>query len=259
VTVWVGTSGWQYDSWRGVLYPAGLPQRKWLEHYAARFQVVEVNNTFYHLPERRTFEGWAERTPPDFVFALKLSRYLSHIKRLREPEEPVKRFLDRAAPLEGRAGPLLLQLPPDFHADPGRLTAVLDCIPRALRVAVEFRHASWFTEEVRSVLEQRGAALCLPDRRSRLQAPLWRTADWGYVRLHEGRARPQPSYGADALAAWVERIARLWPDGSDVYVFFNNDPNGCAVRNASMFASLVERSGRRVSRTAADWASGGAA
>jgi len=249
--VFVGTSGWQYDSWRGVLYPTRLPQRRWLECYAEQFQVVEVNSTFYHLPPAATFDGWRRRTPDDFIFALKLSRYLTHIKRLRDAEEAVDLFLERAAPLDGKVGPLLLQLPPDFRAEPQRLATVLDRFPRTLRVAVEFRHSSWFTSEVRGLLEARNVALCLADRRSRLLGPLWRTADWGYLRMHEGRATPRPSYGRDALASWAKRIAQLWEDGSDVYVFFNNDPLGCAVRDGSRFARAVSRLQRAVSRVPA--------
>jgi uncharacterized protein YecE (DUF72 family) len=250
VPVFIGTSGWQYESWRGVLYPPDLPQRLWLEHYAKCFQVVEVNNTFYRLPEARTFEGWRRRTPEDFVFALKLSRYLTHIKRLNEPAEAIARFFERAAPLGSKTGPLLLQLPPNMERDLPRLVVALDCFPRNVRIAVEFRHTSWFTDEVRELLEERNVALCLADRRSRLLAPPWRTADWGYVRMHEGRAAPRPSYGDAALAGWAKRIARLWDDEADVYVFFNNDPHGCAVRNAVSFTKAVAALGRRTSRVA---------
>lgn len=235
----VGTSGWQYRPWRGVLYPTKLPQSEWLTHFADRFPIVEVNSTFYRLPERSTFEAWYEQTPSSFQFALKISRYLTHIKRLRDPEEPIRRFLQHAAPLRDKLGPILLQLPPDFPVDPVRLGDTLACFPEDMRVAVEFRHASWFTPEIRGLLEQRDVALCLADRRSRLQTPLWRTATWGYIRLHEGRAHPRPCYGQAALGGWVRRIEQMWGDKSEVYVLFNNDPLGCAIRNAHDLRAML--------------------
>jgi uncharacterized protein YecE (DUF72 family) len=244
----VGTSGWQYASWRGRFYPREVPQRRWLDHYASRFACVEVNNTFYNLPASETFARWAEQTPDDFRFALKLSRYLTHIRRLREPEESIKLFLERAAPLHAKLGPLLLQLPPTMRADVPRLQAALDAIPSRHRVAVEFRHASWYTEEVAAVLSRHDAALCLTDRLGRPLQPLWRTASWGFVRLHEGRASPRPCYGDAALRSWVHRVESLWSPDEDVYVFFNNDPRGCAVRDAVRFARTAARRGLRPTR-----------
>src|SRR4051812_30009498 len=139
----VGTSGWQYDDWRGDLYPADLPQRRWLEHYAEHFHSVEINNTFYRLPERSTFESWRGRVATDFVFAPKMSRYLSHIKRLKDPAEPIERFVGRAEGLGPGWGPTLLQLPPNLALDLDRLAGALECWPRERRLAVEFRHDSW--------------------------------------------------------------------------------------------------------------------
>ncbi|MEV6328040.1 DUF72 domain-containing protein [Streptomyces sp. NPDC051909] len=240
MTVFVGTSGWQYRDWRGVLYPEGVPQRLWLEEYARNFAAVENNNAFYRLPERSVFADWRERTPEGFVMAVKASRYLTHIKRLKAPAEPVARLMDRAAGLGDRLGPVLLQLPPNLRADPGLLDAALARFPAGTRVAVEPRHPAWWTDEVAGILAGHGAALCWADRGSRPVAPLWRTADWGYLRLHEGRARPFPSYGGKALLSWAERIAEGWPDDrADVFVFFNNDTGGAAVRNARSFVRLV--------------------
>jgi uncharacterized protein YecE (DUF72 family) len=237
----VGTSGWQYRDWRGVLYPPELPQRRWLEHYAARYPTVESNAAFYRLPSYETFASWRERTPPGFVMAVKASRYLTHIRRLRDPADPVRRLMSQAAGLGDRLGPILLQLPPTLRADAGLLDACLTCFPPGVRVAVEPRHDSWWTAEVRAVLERRAAALCWADRRSRPVTPLWRTADWGYVRLHEGRAQPRPRYGRAALASWVNRIADAWPAQTDVFVYFNNDPGGAAIRDADAFRGLSER------------------
>ncbi|MEV4397186.1 DUF72 domain-containing protein [Nonomuraea sp. NPDC049607] len=233
----VGTSGWQYKDWRGVLYPEGVPQRLWLETYAAEFPTVESNNAFYRLPAPETFAAWRERTPAGFVMAVKASRFLTHIKRLSEPEEPVARLMRAAGELKEKLGPVLLQLPPTLRADAALLDRCLGCFPGGVRVAVEPRHDSWWTGEVREVLLARGAALCWADRLGRPLTPLWRTADWGYVRLHEGLAAPRPSYGDAALRSWVRRVAEAgW---RDVHVYFNNDPGGAAVRDARRFATLA--------------------
>lgn len=246
MTVWIGTSGWQYRDWRPAFYPPHLPHGRWLEHYAEGFATVESNHAFYRLPRAEVFERWAEQTPPDFLMAVKVSRFLTHIRRLRQPEEPVRRFLERATHLGPKLGPALLQLPPHLHADPARLRETLAQFPAAIRVAVEFRHDSWDTAEVRSILERYGAALCLVDRRG-ARAPRWRTADGTYLRFHEGRAAPRPCYGRAALDAWARRLA----DGFaaiDTFVYFNNDPRCCAIANAIEFASSLRRVGLEPSR-----------
>ena len=244
--VLVGTSGWQYRDWKGVLYPERLAQRRWLEHYAERFATVENNGTFYKLPKRDTFASWRSELPKGFAMAVKGSRFLTHIKRLREPDEPVKRLMDAAAGLGDRLGPVLLQLPPTLHADPELLDACLDRFPSSVRVAVEPRHESWWSDEIRAVLSDRDAALCWSDRRGRPAAPLWSTASWGYLRLHEGTARPPPHYGDQALRSWCGRLIDALPKTADCYVYFNNDPGGAAVRNAFRFAELMRREGRDV-------------
>ncbi|WP_338899109.1 DUF72 domain-containing protein [Streptomyces sp. TG1A-60] len=249
MTLFVGTSGWQYEDWRGALYPEGCPTRLWLEEYAARFATVENNNAFYRLPSRETFESWRDRTPPGFVVAVKASRYLTHIKRLREPEEPVHRLMSRAEGLGDRLGPVLLQLPPTLRGDAGLLDTCLGCFPSGTRVAVEPRHDSWWTPEVREVLGSHGAALCWADVRSRPAAPLWRTTDWGYVRFHQGRAAPWPHYGRRSLSTWSHRLADTWPATADVYAYFNNDPHAAAVQDAMTFARTARRAGLRPTRT----------
>jgi uncharacterized protein YecE (DUF72 family) len=236
----VGTSGWQYRDWRDAFYPAGLPQKSWLSYYAARFPTVEVNNAFYRLPEAATFARWAEQTPADFVVAVKASRYLTHVKRLREPADPVERFVQRACELGPKLGPVLLQLPPNLTRHVDDLDATLKAFPSGLRVAVEFRHPTWFTEEVVGVLRRHDAALCLADS-PRRKTPLWRTASWGYLRFHEGRASPRPCYGRRALQAWARRLAALYQPDDDVYVYFNNDAHACAVANAGQFARMLEK------------------
>jgi uncharacterized protein YecE (DUF72 family) len=263
--VLVGTSGWQYRSWRGTFYPRSLAQGRWLDYYSQRFAAVEVNNSFYRLPEAHTFEDWARRTPHDFTMAVKLSRYVTHVRRLREPAGPIERFAERARLLGSKLGPVLIQLPPTLGADHDRLEEVLEALQavQALqvvqvlptlhvlgghaKVTVEFRHQSWFTERTYELLARYGAALCLADRPG-WRTPLVRTADWTYLRLHEGAASPRPCYGRTALDSWARRLAQVWTDDSQVFVFFNNDTRGCAVRNAREFARAAQRWGFRATR-----------
>jgi uncharacterized protein YecE (DUF72 family) len=245
----VGTSGWQYQHWRDRFYPPGLRQGSWLEHYTAHFATVEVNSPFYRLPGRATFAAWRDRTPVDFRMAVKMSRYLTHVRRLRDPAEPVARFLERATGLGDRLGPVLLQLPPDLRADPAGLATVLGRFPPEVRVVVEPRHASWWTEEVRAVLEHHRAALCWADRRGRPVTPLWRTTDLGYLRMHEGLATPRPRYGQAALWSWLRRLTAAFGPGTPLYVYFNNDPGGAALADAAAFAALCRRYGLTVTRT----------
>jgi len=244
----VGTSGLQYNHWRGRFYPPKLPSTRWLEHYAARFATVEVNNTFYRLPKPDTFADWAKRVPDDFDFAIKASNYLTHYRRLREPAEPVERLLTHAAPLREHLSVVLLQLPPDMQAAPERLDETLRAFGKRVRVAVEPRHASWWTDEVREVLTSHAAALCLADRGSRIITPEWRTADWCYVRFHFGLAQPPSCYGPAALRSWVARLFDVHGTDADGYVYFNNDGNGCAVRDAVLFARDAEEAGMTVTR-----------
>jgi uncharacterized protein YecE (DUF72 family) len=240
-----------------------LPQRDWLAYYASQYATVENNSTFYRLPARDTFADWQARTPSDFVMAIKASRYLTHVKRLRDPEEPVAKLMAAAAGLGGRLGPVLLQLPPNLTADPGRLAACLEEFARypgagsCVRVAVEPRHPSWWTEEVRQVLAAHGAALCWADQLGRPVTPLWRTAGWGYLRFHQGAAHPWPRYGPRALHSWVERVCSTWPDDAAVYVYFNNDPGGAAVADSAAFAAACRRAGRAVTRIAGNGAPAG--
>jgi uncharacterized protein YecE (DUF72 family) len=236
----VGTSGWQYRDWRGEFYPKGVPTRLWLEYYSSRFPTVEINNAFYRLPDRSTFTSWRDRTPPHFVISVKASRYLTHIRRLQAPAEPVARLVGRIEALEDKLGPVLLQLPPTLALDLAALRATLRCFPREVRVAVEFRHPSWFVTDTEQMLAEHGAALCLADG-PKWHQPLWRTVEWGYVRLHEGRASPHPCYGEAALRTWASRIKELYGAGAEVFAYFNNDTGGCAPRNAFTFARLLER------------------
>ena len=249
----IGTSGWQYRDWRGVLYPPGVPQRRWLEFYAGQFGTVENNNAFYRLPARETFAAWAERTPAGFVMAVKASRYLTHIRRLKDPAEPVGRLLSAAAGLGATLGPVLLQLPPTWRGDPGLLDEALAEFrrlgPAGLRIAVEMRHESCWTDEMRRVLAGREAALVWADRGGSPAGPLWRTAGWGYLRLHEGTAQPWPRYRRAELRAWEQRLSAEWAGEQDAYVYFNNDPGGAAIHDAVAFGQIAREAGHHVTRT----------
>jgi len=247
MVAWVGTSGWQYAHWRGGFYPSGVPQARWLEYYAARFRTVEVDSAFYRLPEASTVENWGHRTPDDFVLAMKASRYLTHVRRLREPAGPVSLLLDRARHLGAKLGPVLVQLPATFQVDAAALRDTLAQFPTDVRVAFEPRHDSWYTDEVADVLSTSGAALCWSDAPGR-RSPQWRTADWGYVRFHQGRAHPAPCYGRAALHSWAERIAGVFEPSEDVFAYFNNDGCGCALRDARRFALAAGKVGLRPTR-----------
>jgi len=236
--VLVGTSGWQYRHWRGAFYPPDVPQRQWLEYYASKFATVENNGTFYRLPAAGTPAQWRDRTPDGFTMAVKASRYLSHVRRLRDPAEPVARMLGVLRGLGGRLGPVLVQLPPGLTADAALLEDCLAQFPPDIRVAVEPRDPSWWGDRVREVLAARNAALCWADRTGPV-TPLWRTADWGYLRFHEGTASPWPRYTGEVLGAWADRIAGTWPPGATVYAYFNNDQNAAAIADAAALARLT--------------------
>lgn len=242
----VGTSGWQYADWKPLLYP-DVPQRAWLERHAQEFATVEVNNAFYRLPDRSVFTAWAQRTPDDYVVTVKASRFLSHIKRLRDPQEPVQRLMDRAAGLGPKLGAVLLQLPPTLEADPDLLDACLACFPPGTRVAVEPRHRSWWTGATRAVLERRAAALVWADSFGRPAAPLWRTTDWGYLRLHHGPGAHW-DYGRRRVRTWVERLCATWTAAETVYAYTNNDPTGAALRDAGHLRAVAAELGRPVTR-----------
>ena len=228
----IGCSGWNYASWRGVLYPEGCPQRRWLERYAEAFETVEVNNTFYRLPTRDAVRGWVQQTPPDFVFAVKSSRYLTHMKRLTDMDRGVERLLERLEPLleSPKMGPMLWQLPETFRRDDERLAFALDRLPPG-RHAFEFRHESWFAEEVLAALRAHGVALTIGDHPERPWQSHELSADFTFVRLHYGHRGRRGNYSATELDEWARELERL-ARRAEVFVYLNNDWEGFAVRNA---------------------------
>jgi uncharacterized protein YecE (DUF72 family) len=235
----VGTSGWIYKHWCGVVYPADLAPRRWLEHYAAAFDTVEVNSSFYHLPAAETFRAWARQVPTGFVFAVKASRYLTHMKKLKDPERPLANVLGRARELGARLGPVLYQLPPGWRADVPRLRHFLALLPADLTHAVEFRDPSWYTDEVRGALAERGVGFCVHDLRGEA-TPDWVTGPAVYGRFHGPTARAYAGrYAPEQLRAWAERIDGWRRAGLDVYAYFNNDDAGHAATNARELRALL--------------------
>jgi len=224
----VGTSGYQYGHWRGMFYPREMPQSGWFEHYASRFDAVEINNTFYRLPEADVFRDWARRAPAGFCYALKFSRYGTHLKHLKDPADTIGAFLDRARLLGPALGPILVQLRPHWHVNADRLARFLDAAPREHRWAVEFRDPTWLCEPVYETLRAHNAALCIHDLIE--GHPRIATADWVYMRFH-GEA-PTGDYAETRLRAEAGHIAAHLHAGRDVYAFFNNDAHGFAPSNA---------------------------
>jgi uncharacterized protein YecE (DUF72 family) len=228
----IGCSGWNYAHWRERVYPKGLPTRRWLEHYATLLDTVEVNTTFYRLPKRSAVAGWVEQTPEFFLFAVKASRYLTHLKRLTDMEGGVGRFYERIEPLvdSGKLGPVLWQLPENFHRNDERLASALEHLPQGHH-CFEFRHESWFDDEVYSLLRNRGVALVIGDSPKRPFQTYELTADWTFVRFHHGHRGRNGNYSERELEEWRRRIAS-WRAKVDVYAYFNNDWEGYAVKNA---------------------------
>jgi len=237
--VHIGCSGWNYREWRGVIYPEGLPARRWLERYAELFDTVEVNATFYRLPSESAVKTWAEQTPRRFVFAVKASRYLTHVKRLKTTGAGAKRFVDPLEPLAKarKLGPVLWQLPENFQRDDDRLAETLEGLPRG-RHCFEFRHPSWFTEEVYALLRRHRAALVIGDHPERPFQTHEITASWTYVRFHYGRRGRRGNYSERELERWERRIAS-WRSELEVFLYFNNDWEAFAPRDARWLAERL--------------------
>jgi uncharacterized protein YecE (DUF72 family) len=240
---YIGTSGWHYDHWRGRFYPEGLPKAKWLEFYSRRFNTVELNNSFYRLPSEAAFASWYRSTPDDFTLAVKVSRFITHIKRLKDVEEPVANFMDRAKILKEKLGPLLYQLPPNMHRDDGRLESFLSVLPPGLKHVLEFRHQSWLDEGVFQILRRHKVGFCVFDMPG-LTCPLAATADFAYLRFHGSTGLYYSSYSDEELAGWAKGLGGLAPEVRAVYIYFNNDAEAYAVKNAVILGGYLERGAR---------------
>jgi uncharacterized protein YecE (DUF72 family) len=242
----IGCSGWQYKSWRGVLYPPRLGQQRWLERYAEVFDTVELNSTFYRLASRDAVARWVQQTPPGFLFALKASRYLIHMKKLRDIEQGIGRFYERIEPLAGtpKMGPVLWQLPEWFKRDDDTLADALPRLPPG-RHCFEFRHPSWFCDAVYELLRRHEVALAVGDHPGRPFQPLVLTAGWTFVRFHHGHRGRRGNYSQSELREWAERLRGVARE-AEVLAYFNNDWEGFAVRNALALRRMLERSGASV-------------
>jgi uncharacterized protein YecE (DUF72 family) len=241
----IGCSGWNYQSWRGTFYPKGLPASRWLEHYASVFDTVEVNTTFYRLARRDSVARWVQQTPEDFVFAVKASRYLTHMKRLTDLGRGLERLYEPLEPLveSGKLGPMLWQLPPNFHRDDERLAQALEALKDRPpgRHTFEFRHHSWFVPDVYALLREHGAALTLPHRKGANWPDDVITSDWTFVRFHYGERGRRGNYSVSEIAPWAERVTGWLRAELDVFAYFNNDWETFAPPNALELRRQVSR------------------
>ncbi len=236
--VWIGTSGWVYNDWRGRFYPEKLPQKRWFEYYAQQFDTVEINNSFYRLPSEDIFDAWRGQAPPGFLYAVKAHRYITHVRRLIEPADPLDHFLSRARRLGPSLGPVLYQLPPRWHANVTRLARFAALLPVDMLNVVEFRDPAWFIPAVYDVLRSHGISFCI-FHTPNLPCPLEVTAPAVYVRFHGSGAPGGGPYDDAALRTWAARIREWLGEDHDVYVYFNNDGMAAAVRNAFTLREMV--------------------
>lgn len=240
VEVRVGTSGWSYPHWRGRFYPEGLPTDEWLGWYAGRFDTVEINNSFYHLPEKKTFASWRAATPADFVFSVKASRYITHMKKLRDTERAVSTLLSRAEVLAEKLGPVLFQLPPRWRCNHGRLEEFLDSLPKGFRYAFELRDPTWHNQRTFELLEEYGAAHCVyqmgPDA-----SPRRASGPFVYIRLHGPSPGYKGSYDGRTLRGWADTIGNWLAEGRGAYLFFDNDEAGYAAQDASRVKEMLRK------------------
>jgi uncharacterized protein YecE (DUF72 family) len=227
MNLYVGTSGYSYKEWKGTFYPDDLPDKQMLRFYGERFRSVEINNTFYRMPKASVLEAWAGEVPADFKFVLKASQQITHKQRLNDAGDSVAYLLEVAGALKERLGPLLFQLPPFLKKDAPRLREFLALLPPSRRAAFEFRHQSWFDQEVLGLLRDHQAALCIAEAENDLEIPFESTADWGYLRLR------RPDYGDAELKAWVERVRQQ--DWRDAFVFFKHEEEGKGPQMAKRF------------------------
>lgn len=238
--IYIGTSGWSYDHWKGPFYPADLPASHMLDFYARHFHSVEINSSFYRLPEKLTLRHWYENTPDDFLFAAKASRYITHMKKLREPRSTVPAFLRRIALLGDKLGPILFQLPPHWRFNAARLQEFVACLSRDFSYAFEFRDRSWLNPAALEILQQHDMALCIYQLEG-FTAPFELTTDWTYVRLHGPHDAYAGSYSTGALSGWSDSIARWARNGNTVFCYFDNDESAHAAANAAQLNRLLAR------------------
>jgi uncharacterized protein YecE (DUF72 family) len=232
MTFYVGTSGYAYKPWKGTFYPKDLPDKQMLHYYGQQFKTVEINNTFYRMPKTSVVEAWADEVPADFQFVLKASQRITHFQRLKDSGETVGFLLQVAGALKQRMGPLLFQLPPNMKKDTGRLRDFLALFPKTVRAAFEFRHQSWFDDEIFALLREHQAALCIAEAEGDLEVPFVSTADWGYLRLR------MPDYSDADLKAWLKKVRKA--EWQDAFVFFKHEDEGKGPAMAKRFLELAK-------------------
>jgi uncharacterized protein YecE (DUF72 family) len=237
--VFIGTSGWHYKHWRGFFYPDNLPEADWLQFYSHHFNTVELNNSFYHLPAPSSFDSWRETTPREFLFAVKASRFITHMKKLKDPKASTSKFFNGADRLKDKLGPILFQLPPHWRLNVPRLNEFLRAMPEGHQYVFEFRDESWYSREVYKTLEQHNAAICIHDLGGH-QSPIELTADFTYVRFHgPTEAKYSGSYSRRKLEKWATKLTAWRNDLTAVYAYFNNDVGGFAPKNALQLKIFV--------------------
>jgi uncharacterized protein YecE (DUF72 family) len=236
---YVGCSGWHYEHWRGLYYPEGLAKSRWLSFYARQFATVELNNSFYHLPSEKAFTAWRESTPEGFIFAVKVSRFITHIKRLRNLGSAVENFLSRTRLLGEKLGPLLYQLPPSMKRNDALLQRFLSSLPPQYQHAIEFRHESWIDDAVFDILRRHNVGLCVFDMPG-FSCPLVATSDFAYVRFHGSQGLYSSRYSEEELSEWAQKIAVLGQNVKASYIYFNNDAEAFAVDNAMTLRNLLD-------------------
>jgi uncharacterized protein YecE (DUF72 family) len=227
----IGTSGWNYEHWSGVFYPPDLKQNEWLKFYTQKLHTVEINSSFYHLPREKTFEKWSATVPNDFIFSVKASRYITHVKKLNDPEEPVKKFIDAAKCLNEKLGPILFQLPPNLNFNNEKFCDFINVLPDKYRYTFEFRNSSWWNEITLKLLEENNLSFCIFEL-GELASPKEVTADFVYVRLHGHEEKYRGSYTKRLIAGWVKDFKKMSMEGKDVYCYFDNDEGAYAAKNA---------------------------
>jgi uncharacterized protein YecE (DUF72 family) len=242
-SVHIGTSGWHYKHWKGAFYPADLAPSKWLRWYAEHFDTVEINNSFYRLPQASALQLWCRETRGNFCFSVKASRYITHNRKLKDPRETVEKFMNVIEKLERRLGPILFQLPPSWKVNVQRLEEFLAGLPRAYRYVFEFRNETWNTPPVYDVLQRHNAAFCIYELAG-FQSPIQITADFTYVRLHGPGNKYQGDYSKDTLRAWAQRIKAWKKELRRIFVYFDNDQAAFAAKNAMELRRMVESHGR---------------
>ena len=235
----IGTSGWHYQHWKGPFYPEELSDKFLFKHYIKFFHTAEINNTFYQVPEQKTFAHWRDSAPDGFLFSIKASRYITHMKKLKDPDEPISNFISGVTALDEKLGPILFQLPPKWNFNLERLKSFLNALPRGYKYAFEFRDPSWFGNQTEEALAEKGAAFCIYDFEQR-QSPRSVTADFIYIRLHGPDGAYKGRYEDKALSDWAEAFSSWTDSGKEIFCYFDNDEKGYAAQNALKLKELLE-------------------